>query len=106
MSKRGDASGRWREILRRQTESGLSVAAYCRRSKIPQASFYSWRRKLRDAATFTEVQVTPEPSPVADALELISPGGHRIVVRPGFDHVALVAPIDTLDQAATAGPLA
>jgi flagellin len=61
MKKRTDAPGRWREIFRKQRASGLSVAAFCRRSRIPQASFYAWRRKLRDAATFTEVRVTSEP---------------------------------------------
>jgi|GEM_PF-3195935 len=44
MSKGSGAVGRWREILNRQTSSGLSVAAFCRRSRTPQATFYGWRR--------------------------------------------------------------
>ena len=35
-------------ILREQCASGLSVAAFCRRARVPQASFYAWRRKLRN----------------------------------------------------------
>jgi len=59
------AAARWREIVRGQAASGLSVAAYCRRAGTPQSSFYAWRRKLkndptpserRDAATFAELR--------------------------------------------------
>ncbi len=107
MSKRSDSALRWRAILRRQAGSGLSVAAFCRRSRIPQASFYVWRRKLRDATTFAEVRVgrTPEPDGGAfesrlpcdaGALELVLPHGRSIVVRPGFDRATLLALVDAL----------
>ena len=36
MSKRGDSAVRWREIVRRRADSGLSVAAYCRRGSSPR----------------------------------------------------------------------
>jgi hypothetical protein len=78
----------------------LSVAAFCRRSRIPQASFYAWRRKLRDAATFTEVRIVPEAAPSGGALELILPGGRSIVVRPGFDRATLVALVEALERGA------
>jgi len=98
MSKGTDAAGRWAEILRRQAGSRLSVAAFCRRSHIAQASFYTWRRKLRDAATFTEVRIVPDAAPAAGALELILPGGRSIVVRPGFDRRTLLALVDALER--------
>jgi hypothetical protein len=98
MSKRSGAVGRWREILRRQAGSGLSVAAFCRRSHIAQASFYAWRRKLRDAATFTEVRIVPDATRATGALELILPGGRSIVVRPGFDRSTLLALVDALER--------
>jgi hypothetical protein len=98
MKKRSDTAGRWREVLRRQAGSGLSVAAFCRRSRIPQASFYAWRRKLRDAATFTEVRIVPEGAPAAGALELILPDGRSIMVRPGFDRATLLALVDALER--------
>ena len=98
MKKRTDAAGRWREILRRQRASGLSVVAFCRRSHIAQASFYAWRRKLRDAATFTEVRISPEVIRGADALELVLAEGRRIMVRPGFDRRTLLALVDALER--------
>jgi hypothetical protein len=107
MSKRSDAAGQWGEILRRQSDSGLSVAAFCRRSRLSQASFYAWRRKVRDAAirtgvrgtgTFAEVRIAPGPVVSADALEVVLSGGRRIVVRKGFDHRALLALVDALER--------
>ena len=89
MSKRMEsaAAAPWREIVRGQADSGLSVAAYCRRARVPQSSFYAWRRKLRAAGTFAAVRVTPEPDAVDDhgALELHLRRGRRVTVRPGFD---------------------
>lgn len=42
------ASGKrelWRRRVNAQSSSGLSVAAYCRRESISEASFYYWKRK-------------------------------------------------------------
>jgi transposase-like protein len=36
----------WRERLKKQAESGLSVRAFCRREGLSEPSFYSWRREL------------------------------------------------------------
>jgi hypothetical protein len=96
------AAARWREIVRGQADSGLSVAAYCRRARVPQSSFYAWRRKLRDAGTFAEVRVTPEAD-AADgsaALELHLPRGRRVIVRPGFDRQTLRDLVATLESGA------
>ena len=41
----------WRQRLARQRESGLSIAAFCRREGVSQASFHAWRRKLRTSAS-------------------------------------------------------
>lgn len=106
MSDRSIAADRWRAIVRRQAGSGLSVAGFCRRSRLSQASFYAWRRKLRDAAictgvrdagSFAEVRLAPDAVLSADALELVLAGGRRIVVRPGFDRTALLALVDALE---------
>jgi hypothetical protein len=36
----------WRQRLRRQTSSGLSIPAFCASEGVSLASFYSWRRRL------------------------------------------------------------
>ena len=99
MSKRSASVARWRDIVRCQADSGLSVAAYCRRARVPASSFYAWRRKLRDAGLFAEVRVTPEPNSVNDqgVLELQLPRGRRVIVRPGFDRQTLRDLVATLE---------
>ncbi|MCK4415413.1 MAG: transposase [Candidatus Eisenbacteria sp.] len=111
MSEPSDSAARWRGIVRGQAQSGLSVAAYCRRRRVPQSSFYAWRRKLRDAAGFAEVRVAPgsavagshpnDAAPEIDALEVRLPNGRGIVVRPGFDRQTLQVLLDTLENGVT-----
>jgi len=36
----------WRGALARHAASGRSVAAFCRREKLSQPSFYAWRRTI------------------------------------------------------------
>ena len=42
----------WRGVLKQQSSSGLSIAAFCRKKSIAQPSFYAWRRKFRDQKPF------------------------------------------------------
>lgn len=37
----------WRQRVKRQRESGLSIAEFCRREKVAPHSFHAWKRKLR-----------------------------------------------------------
>ncbi|MGH2443589.1 MAG: IS66 family insertion sequence element accessory protein TnpA [Chloroflexota bacterium] len=37
----------WRELVSQQAESGLSVAAFCRREEIVTCSFYARRSRVR-----------------------------------------------------------
>jgi len=41
----------WRQRIKRQRESGLSIAEFCRREDISAHGFYVWRRNLRQAAS-------------------------------------------------------
>jgi hypothetical protein len=38
-------------LIAEQAGGGWSVAEFCRRRKLSQASFYQWRRKLRSATS-------------------------------------------------------
>ncbi len=47
------------------SRSGLSIAAFCRKQRLPVHSFYYWRRRLgqeRPASDFVEVKVKGPPS--------------------------------------------
>jgi len=49
---------RWREVTRRQVESGLSVRAFCRQERLTEAAFFAWRRTIRQRDT----EATPSPA--------------------------------------------
>lgn len=92
MKKRRRSSAQWRVIVQQQRASGLSIAAFCRRAKVPQASFYAWRRRLHDAVRFAEVKIVPASAGAASAsgIELRLPGPRCVVVHPGFDRRTLL----------------
>jgi transposase-like protein len=37
----------WRQRIQRQTSSGLSMAAFCRREGVSARLFYAWRERLK-----------------------------------------------------------
>ncbi len=41
---------KWSDLVSAHTKSGLNVPEFCRRQKIHENSFYSWRSKLRKSA--------------------------------------------------------
>jgi transposase-like protein len=90
MSARDITADRWRRIIQQQQRSGLPVAAFCRRARVPQSSFFAWRRKLRDEASFAEVKLSAEPVAEVSGVELHLPGRRRVVVQPGFDRPTLL----------------
>lgn len=55
--QRATARERWERLISEQSRSGLSVAEFCRRRDLAQASFYQWRKKLRQAQNFVPVSV-------------------------------------------------
>lgn len=40
----------WQALLTKQSESGLSIAAFCARERLNPASFYQWRSRLAGSA--------------------------------------------------------
>ena len=83
----------WRAVMARFEASGLSVSAFCRKSKLSRSSFTKWRQRLAEGpaeppAGFVEwiapagaVEAEPaKPPPRAAAeFELSLPGG--VVLR-------------------------
>jgi putative transposase len=102
MAQHPDASkqNRWLELIGRWQQSQLTIREFCERHQVSQASFFSWRRVLRQRglldepadpntakATSAFVKLTPgEPeSTPASAIELVL-GDRRVLrIRPGFD---------------------
>ena len=59
MKRRERAWSKWRKLVSKQSESGQSVAAFCRQRKLSVPQMYAWRKKLRESGggKFVEVKV-------------------------------------------------
>ena len=80
MSRSPESERVWRERVRNQRNSGLSVACYCAENAVSESSFYHWRRRLADASSsvpmpMVEVIATSSASvPVCDGvIEIVLP---------------------------------
>lgn len=82
MTASSQAGAGWRRTIEQQRTGGLSIAALCRRNRVPASSFFGWRRKPRGEGTFVEVKQSEEPMAVAAGIELRLAGGRRVRVRP------------------------
>ena len=113
--KSSEKEGLWRQILRRQAESGLSIRSFCAAEEISEPSFYAWRKRLRQRPR----DVSPEawqsrhgeesadnaplfvPLKLVDAaatLEIVHPLGYRIQLTGDVNPVTLRQVIETLDE--------
>lgn len=53
-----DLEHAWRQHLQRQSQSGLSISAFCAREGVSSASFYAWKRRLAARSS----PARPEPT--------------------------------------------
>lgn len=104
MARKGVES-RWRELVDRQAESGLSVREFCSSQGVSEPSFYSWRRRLRECeedgapeAAGVDPFVSVKLREVGPPLEIVHPLGYRIQVRGAVDAAALRQVIRALDE--------
>jgi len=75
----------WRQRVKRQRESGLSIAEFCRREKVSAHSFYGWKRKLRQPGS---AHGTSRPAAAAKRS-----GWRRATVAPRQGHRYAVAAV-------------
>ncbi|MEQ8784650.1 MAG: transposase [Pirellulaceae bacterium] len=107
---RPSASERWRELLRRQAESGWSVAEFCRRRDVSEASFYQWRKRLRADPLSAAATGRSSPGPFlplavvgAAGVEIELPCGAMVRIPLG-DQRTLEQVITLLIKQEAAGP--
>ena len=90
LGRRPDPSlhAQWQKRLHRFEQSGLSASAFCAQQGVSLASFYSWRRRLRQAdpalaqdQRFVPIRLLPAAAPV----ELVLPSGAVLRLTPGCD---------------------
>ena len=89
----------WEEVVRRWTEGGQSVRAFCRAEELRESAFYFWRRKLArggrrtgkripDAVDGSQFQSRPA-TPTSRSSQGVSP---RHGATPSFLPVHVVGP--------------
>ena len=96
MSKGKREQRDWPAVLASQLASGLNVAAFCRRERIAQSLFYSWRQRCEpgaasraaDAEGFVEWQPVDRPSS-ATGVTMVYNDGWRVELALDFDRATL-----------------
>jgi len=111
MNRRRLTADRWRDLIRQQSRSGLSIAAFCAEHDVAASTFFVWRRKVAagDAPTFVELTPAIEGSTAAAAtgaarhgesanapIELLLPDGLILRVHQGFDAATLRQIVEAL----------
>lgn len=114
MAKHPDAAKQawWLDLIRRWQRSQFSVREFCQRHQVSEASFFSWRRVLRerglldetspakassDGASFVKlIPLGSEPSPI----EVVLNPQRMLRIRPGFDAETLLQLVRLLEEPA------
>ena len=99
MSKRFDGGKReeWRKRLEEYDGAGVTVAEFCRREQVSQASFYYWAKRIRQAGKGKATQRAPQKASVAMSRDGVSHDfvevlvGDSIRVRMPTSRLAAVA---------------
>ena len=114
MALHADASKqtRWLDLIQRHQRSQLTVREFCQRNHISEASFFSWRRVLRQRGILDEPVTpstqtaspfiklaTPKATPRASTIEVVLTKRRRLRVRPGFDADLLLELVRLLEDA-------
>jgi hypothetical protein len=69
----------WREVLARQSASGLSGRAFCRRERLSEPAFYAWRRTIGERDR--QAKQSPRPAFLPVVVPDHSRHGQAIVIE-------------------------
>ena len=101
----------WREIVKRQGQSGGTVREFCRREGVQESAFYWWRRELsrrsvkhaenepaHNIARFLPVKVAENNTANAGGGLEVHLGTRCVLyLKPGFDRQTLVDVLAVLE---------
>ena len=101
---------RWLELMRLWQQSDLTVWQFCEQHRVSEASFYSWRRVLKQRGllqarpthkppAFVKLTLDAEP-PAASPVELVLGDRLLLRLRPGFDPAMLLELVRLLEEPA------
>ena len=91
----------WRELIRQQEKSGLSIREYCRKHQASEPGFYEWRKRLakEHPVKFALVETKAGADGEAGAVEVALTTGERLRIGPGVDPAALRVVLSVLREA-------
>jgi transposase len=104
---------RWLELMRFWQQSQLTVCEFCEQHRLSEASFYAWRRVLKQRgllearpirqpptpSAFVKLTLDAEP-PAVSAVELVLSNRRLLRLRPGFDPAMLLELVRLLEEPA------
>jgi hypothetical protein len=81
----------WREMIRQQEKSGLSVPVFCRERGVSEQLFYWWRKRLKGSqpVRFALVETEQTKQPCRSGVEVWLSGGERLQIAAGVDAATL-----------------
>jgi hypothetical protein len=81
----------WQELVSQQEQSGLSVHAFRKQRDVTEASFYNWRKQLRNntGVGFALVDAQGKADKPKAPVELVLATGDRVQIAPGVDAATL-----------------
>ena len=98
----------WAMVLETFKSSGHSVRRFCQQEGLSEASFYSWRKRLRVHETPEPQKVPPQPesfiqvstpSGKSSVLELVLASGHTLRIPSDIDREFLSGVLSAVKQA-------
>ena len=93
---------KWTELIRQQSQSKLSVSAFCREHGFSDQAFYSWRKRLsgNEPVRFALVEAGAPTTKDALPIELILASGDRLRIASGADAATLRTLVSVLRERA------
>jgi transposase-like protein len=105
---------RWLELIRRWQRSQTTIREFCERHQVSEASFFSWRRVLRERGLLDKAAPSKASADVPAFVKISAVAAERIVspielvlsqrrllrVRPGFDSNMLLELVRLLEEPA------
>ena len=112
--KNGETERLWRDRVGRQAVSGLSIRQFCAQERIAPASFYAWRRRLKEGTDSAMQPPVAEPGrneprktrefiplrlvDTPTAWEVVHPRGYRVSVSGEIHAAALQCILRVFDE--------
>lgn len=90
----------WRERIAEHERSGLSVKEFCKERGVTAWSFYSWRKRLREAGPvrFALIERAPlrQQSALEVQLEVVLASGEQLRIGAGVEAATLRVVLEAL----------